>query len=82
MLKVNNRNTRTRCEIFSKLTINPPLLSPLNINKLCSSISTVDLEQVNVGCMNNYNNICIVEDEWKSLTWFLLDININDILTH
>ena len=24
VLKVNNRNTRTRCEIFSKLTIKTP----------------------------------------------------------
>ena len=29
LLKVNNRNTRTRCEIFSKLTINGVILVSL-----------------------------------------------------
>ena len=38
MFKVNNRNTRTRCEICSKLTITP-----------CSSVSIVNFEQVNAG---------------------------------
>ena len=36
LLKVNNRNTRTRCEICSKLTINTPerrLLIPLKTSE-------------------------------------------------
>ena len=39
LFKVNNRNTRTRCEICSKLTYFTP----------CSSISIVSFEQVNAG---------------------------------
>ena len=38
MLKVNNKNTRARCEMFSKLTI-----------KTCSGVSIVNFEQVNAG---------------------------------
>ena len=41
MFKVNNRNTGTRCEICSELTIKTP----------CSSGSIVDFEQVNAGCV-------------------------------
>ena len=33
MFKVNNRNTRKKCERFSKLTIKTPLLLPLNISQ-------------------------------------------------
>ena len=62
LFKVNNRNTTTRCEICSKLTIKKPerrhsvnvilvsLLLTLNIfNTLtpCSSVSIVKFEQVN-----------------------------------
>ena len=42
LLKVNNRNTRTRCEICSKLTINTSFTP-------CSSVSIVNFEQVNDG---------------------------------
>ena len=42
MFKVNNRNTRTRCEICSKLTIKIP-------EDTCSSVSFVNFEQVNAG---------------------------------
>ena len=35
LLKVNNRNTKTRCEISSKLTINTPC-SSVSIKKLTS----------------------------------------------
>ena len=37
MFKVDNRNTRTRCEMCSKLTIKTP----------CSSVSVVNFKQVN-----------------------------------
>ena len=43
MFKVNNRNTRTRCEICSKLTINLPYFKP------CASVSIVNFEKVNTG---------------------------------
>ena len=42
MLKVNNRNTRTRCEICSKLTIKTP-------EQRHCSVSIVNFEQVNAG---------------------------------
>ena len=53
--KVNNRNTRTRCEICSKLTIKTPerrhvlvaLFLTLNTFTPCSSLSLVNFEQVN-----------------------------------
>ena len=55
LLKVNNRNTRTRCEICSKLTIYLFQVSNRNTRKRCgtyftpfSSVSIVDFEQVNV----------------------------------
>ena len=42
LLQVNNRNTRPRCEICSKLTIKaPPYFTP------CSSVSIVNFEHVN-----------------------------------
>ena len=55
MLKVNNRNTKTMCEICSKLTIQTPelrsigvvlmsLLLTLNIFYICSSVSNVNFE--------------------------------------
>ena len=55
MFKVNNRNTKTRCEICSKLTIKIPerlvsLLLTLNIHFTpCSSVSIDNFEQVNAG---------------------------------
>ena len=49
MFKVNNRNTRTRCEICSKLTICQlwTHFTP------CSSVSIVNFEQVNAGWVNS-----------------------------
>ena len=56
MFKVNNRNTRTRCEICSKLTIKTPerrywhRSSVFNVKfEHCSSISIVNFEQANTG---------------------------------
>ena len=46
MFKVNNRNTRTRCEICSKLTIKTPerrYFTPY------SSVLIVNFEQINAG---------------------------------
>ena len=61
MVKVNNRNTRTRCEICSKLTTKTPErrhwrrsgVYSINLEHLvphftpCSSVYIVDFEQVN-----------------------------------
>ena len=44
LLKVNNRNTRIRFEICSKLTI-----KTLTYFTSCSSVSFVNFEQVNAG---------------------------------
>ena len=61
MFKVINRNTRTRCEIFSKLTIKALRRTPM-ASFWCfyclletyftpySSVSIVNFEQVNAGC--------------------------------
>ena len=53
MFKVNNRNTKKRCEICSKLTIKNTrtmfsgiLLSTLNIFHIFFSVSIVDFDQV------------------------------------
>ena len=60
MFKVINRNTRTRCVIFSRLTKEKPELSQwrrsgffiVNYDyKHCSVVSIADFEQVNVGCV-------------------------------
>ena len=47
MFKVNNRNTRTRCEICSKLTIKISLLLTLIIFHSLLNVSIVNFEQVN-----------------------------------
>ena len=54
MFKVNNRNTRTRCEICSKLTIKTPEERP------CSNVSIVNFEQVNADWAKlKKNYICL-----------------------
>ena len=40
LFKVNNRNIKKRCEIYSKLTIKTP--------EQCHSVSIVDFEQVHI----------------------------------
>ena len=58
MFKINNRNTRTKCEICSKLTIKTPErcqwrrsgvfnVNFQHISRLCSSVSIVNFEEVN-----------------------------------
>ena len=44
MFKVNNRNTKRRCEICSKLTIKTP---ERRYFTACSSVSIVNVEPVN-----------------------------------
>ena len=50
MFNVNNRNTRTRCEICSKLTVKiPEQLLMFLLFLFYSNVSIVDFEQVNAG---------------------------------
>ena len=51
LFKVNNRNTRTRCEICSKLTVKTP--------ERRSSVSIVDFEQVNADWSRNRSELWI-----------------------
>ena len=64
MFKVNNRNTRTRCEIFSKLTINTSerrhwrrfgilIVNFEHISHFVLVFSIVNFEQVNAGWGND-----------------------------
>ena len=46
MFKVNNRNTGTRCEIYSKLTIKTPEVFWTYLTS-CSSVSIAYFKQVN-----------------------------------
>ena len=46
LLKVNNKNTRTRCEICSKLT---------KKDTPCSSVSIVNFEHVNADWVMSFN---------------------------
>ena len=54
IFRVNNRNTRVRCEICSKLTIKTPErhrsgVLIVNYFAPCSNASIVNFEQVNAG---------------------------------
>ena len=55
MFKVNNRNTKTRCEICSKIIIKPLLLTS-SIFTTCSSGFIVNFEQVNAGWVCCYQS--------------------------
>ena len=61
LIKVNNRNTRIRCEICSSLTIKIPewrhwrrSLLTLNIFTPCYSVSIVNFEHVNAAWVESY----------------------------
>ena len=71
MFKFSNKNTRTRCEICSNLTIGVVLVSLLlrylKIFPPCSTVSIVNFEQVNTEAVDGdqqhsavirYNQIC------------------------
>ena len=49
MFKVNNKNTRIRCETCSKLTIKTP----------CSTVSIVNFEQVNTDWELIWNKLVV-----------------------
>ena len=56
LFKVDNRNTRKKCEICSKLTIKTPgdfIVNFEYISQLFHNVSVNDFELVNV-CWNNY----------------------------
>ena len=57
LLKVNYKNTRIRCEICSKLTIKTPVIVNFEHVTPCSSVSTVNFEQVNAGWVGVTNQI-------------------------
>ena len=61
LIKVNNRNTRIKCEICSRLTIKIPEWRPwrrslltLNIFTPCYSVSFVNFEHVNAAWVESY----------------------------
>ena len=49
LLKVNNRNTRTKCEICSKLTIKTPERRHWCVSGDCSRVSMIKSEYVIAG---------------------------------
>ena len=53
MFKVNNRNTRKRCEICSKLTVKTPEQRYWHL----FSVSIVDFKQVNLSWVESFYNI-------------------------
>ena len=50
LLKINNKNTRKRCETCSNLTIKTPF----------SNVSIVDFEHVNVSCVGTWLLLLII----------------------
>ena len=52
MLKFNNRNTRTRCEIYSKLTKKTPECSIVFTVNFAYISTIFNFEQVNAGWEN------------------------------
>ena len=78
MFKVNNRNTRTRCEIFSKLTIperrywrrpGVSIINFENISHLFLSVSIVNLKQVNAGRVETNMKMLITQLSLKHVTF-------------
>ena len=75
MLKVNNRNTRTRCVICSKLIIKMPERHRVSFWYLycqrwiyftpCSSVSFVNFEQVNAGLSFEGNTIESITSQFE-----------------
>ena len=53
MFKVNNRNTRTRYEICSKLTIKTPERHHWIYFRTCSNVSIIIFDQVNAVCLSS-----------------------------
>ena len=66
MFKVNNRNTRTRCEIWSKLTIKTKEQCYFTT---CFSAFIVNFEQVNV----NWEDAKSFKSTGRVLSFFCLD---------
>ena len=67
MFKVNYKNTRTRCDTCSNLTIKTPVNFE-HISHLFFSLSIVNFEQVNVSRECSLRRIVLTEMEKKQLT--------------
>ena len=74
IFKVNNRNTRTRCQICSKLTIKTPERRRFGVFIVdfehltpCSSVYIVNFEKVNAGWGISYLGPKIIPEEFKKL---------------
>ena len=65
LIKVNNRNTRTRCEICSKLTIKAPETTPLASCKCRLETSTVNVDWKYVSKMSKRE--CFSKFSWVFL---------------
>ena len=61
LFKINNRNTRKRCEICSKLTIKPKRRQTLNIFHTFSSVSIDDFEKANVSWVIGFRKLFLRE---------------------
>ena len=81
MFKVNNRNTKTRCEICSKLAIKTPeqrhwhrsgvfVVNFWTYFTPCSNISNFDFEQVNASWVTWKISICDDRSDKISSKWF------------
>ena len=83
MFKVNNRNTRTRCTICSKLTIKTPKrrhwrrsgVSIVDFEHCCSSVPIVNFEPLNAGWEKSIRKLISIEKN-KVAVLYLLDKNI------
>ena len=81
MFKVNNRNSRTRCEICSKLTIKTPEQPQWRLKNLwtyftpCPSVSIVNFEQANAGWKRKERASKMFE---KDVIFVVCDIVIGD----
>ena len=62
MFKVNNKNTRTRCETCSKLTLRTPKRRHWRCSGVfvCSSVFIGNFEQVNAGWEISYSQIVTI----------------------
>ena len=77
--KVNNRNTRTTCEICSKLTIKTPerrqwrrsSIFIINCKHISSFVLIVDFEQTNV-CFVHIEKVNMFEDKIGHIMRYVL----------
>ena len=79
LFKVNNRNTRKRCKLCSKSTTKTPsfwcFIVNLNMFTLFSSVSVVDLEQVNVSWVTEIIKVALLFLHQRSIIDVLQVLN-------